>query len=101
MVLIDRGNGVNALTMVSTCGNYHIVDTAKLFLSGRSQAVRLPKAYRFAGGQVFVKRVGSAVLLIPEANSWDLMFEACDEFSKDFMKDRKQPKHQERPAFDA
>ena len=77
------------------------MDTAKLFQSGRSQAVRLPKAYRFSGGQVFVKRVGSAVVLMPESNSWDLMFEACDEFSPDFMKERNQPRHQNRPALDA
>ncbi len=87
--------------MVYISGSYHSMDTAKLFQSGRSQAVRLPKAYRFTGGHVFVKRVGSAVLLMPEAHSWDLMFEACDEFSKEFMKDRNQPKHQERPGFDS
>lgn len=72
------------------------MDTAKLFQSGRSQAVRLPKAYRFAGGQVFVKRIGSAVLLMPEVDSWDLMFEACGEFSDGFMADRDQPQHQNR-----
>lgn len=41
------------------------MDTAKLFQSGRSQAVRLPKEYRFDGTQVFIKRIGDAVVLIP------------------------------------
>jgi len=77
------------------------VDTAKLFQTGRSQAVRLPKAYRFDGGQVFIKRVGRAVVLMPEANSWELMFDACDEFTKDFMVERNQPQPQERPALGA
>ena len=77
------------------------MDTAKLFQSGRSQAIRLPKAYRFTGGHVFVKRVGSAVMLMPETGSWDIMFDACDEFSKDFMNERNQPQHQSRPLLDA
>jgi antitoxin VapB len=41
------------------------VDTAKLFQTGRSQAVRLPKAFRFEGDEVYIKRVGNGVLLIP------------------------------------
>jgi len=77
------------------------MDTAKLFQTGRSQAVRLPKAYRFDGRQVFVKRVGQTVVLMPEVNSWDIMFEACDEFSDGFMMERHQPEAQERPAFGA
>ncbi|WP_269523695.1 type II toxin-antitoxin system antitoxin VapB [Coraliomargarita parva] len=77
------------------------MDTAKLFQTGRSQAVRLPKAYRFDGRQVFVKRVGQAVVLMPEANSWDILFEACDEFSLDFMTERNQPEVQDRPALGA
>ena len=77
------------------------MDTAKLFQTGRSQAVRLPKAYRFDGSQVFVKRVGQAVVLMPETNSWDMLFEACDEFSKDFMAERSQPPLQDRAALSA
>jgi len=77
------------------------VNTAKLFKSGRSQAVRLPKAFRFDGTQVFVKRVGQAVVLLPESHPWDVLFEACGEFSKDFMSQRNQPTHQSRPTLDA
>jgi antitoxin VapB len=39
------------------------MDTARLFQSGRSQAVRLPKAYRFSGTEVVVKHFGNGVLL--------------------------------------
>jgi hypothetical protein len=39
------------------------LDTARLFQSGRSQAVRLPKAYRFSGTEVVVKHFGNGVLL--------------------------------------
>lgn len=40
--------------------------TAKLFWNGQSQAVQLPKEFRFSGTQVFIKRVGNAVVLFPE-----------------------------------
>ncbi|MFC6619701.1 antitoxin [Deinococcus radiophilus] len=39
--------------------------TAKIFQTGRSQAVRLPKAFRFEGQEVTIKRVSTGVLLIP------------------------------------
>ena len=74
--------------------------TAKLFQTGRSQAVRLPKEFRFEGQEVFVQRMGQAVVLLPTIHTWDILFEACKEFSDDFMADRKQPKVQGRPALE-
>ena len=70
--------------------------TAKLFKNGQSQAVRLPKEFRFQGTQVFVKRVGNAVLLLPEQHSWQGLFDSLDMFSDDFMVVREQPEQQER-----
>ena len=46
------------------------MDTAKLFQSGRSQAVRLPKAFRFEGTAVHIRRHGAAVILEPLAEDW-------------------------------
>jgi antitoxin VapB len=65
--------------------------TAKLFKNGESQAVRLPKEFRFAGDEVFIKRVGSAVVLLPKAKSWDTLIESLSKFPADFMRDREQP----------
>ena len=65
--------------------------TAKLFRNGESQAVRLPKEFRFAGDEVFIKRVGSAVVLFPTAKSWDALTESLEKFPPDFMSDREQP----------
>jgi antitoxin VapB len=65
--------------------------TAKLFKNGESQAVRLPKEFRFAGDEVFIKRVGSAVVLLPKAKSWDTLIESLAKFPADFMRDREQP----------
>jgi len=45
-----------------------ITDTAKIFTTGRSQAVRLPKAYRFDTAEVFIEKVGNTVILRPKHN---------------------------------
>lgn len=73
--------------------------TAKLFQNGQSQAVRLPKEFRFEGDEVFIKRSGNTVILIPRVNSWDSLVGSLDKFSKNFMADRDQPKQQKREAI--
>ncbi len=50
--------------------------TAKLFRNGASQAVRLPKEFRFRAREVCIKRIGSAVLLFPKGKAWDIMGQA-------------------------
>jgi antitoxin VapB len=67
------------------------VKTAKLFKNGESQAVRLPKEFRFAGDEVFIKRFGSAVVLLPKAKSWETLIDSLAKFPEDFMRDREQP----------
>ena len=75
------------------------VKTAKLFRNGQSQAVRLPKEFRFEGDFVYVKKSGKAVVLLPALGSWDSLVESLDKFSDDFMSERNQPVSQEREAF--
>ncbi len=75
------------------------METAKLFRNGRSQAVRLPKKFRFEGDEVNIKRVGNGVLLLPMKDSWDSLFQSLEKFSDDFMEDRSQPKGQEREGL--
>lgn len=70
--------------------------TAKLFRSGRSQAVRLPKEFRFDGDEVVVTRLGAAVVLLPKNHDWEVMFAALDGFGEDFMAKREQPGLDER-----
>jgi len=67
------------------------VEKAKLFMNGRSQAVRLPKGFRFEGDKVFVKRMGDAVVLLPRQDPWRSMLDSLESFSEDFMKEREQP----------
>ena len=76
---------------------------ARLFMNGRSQAVRLPKEFRFEGEFVHIKRVGNTVVLSPETEKMrlgDMLFAAAKKFSPDFMKDgRNQPPQQERESL--
>jgi antitoxin VapB len=65
---------------------------AKVFMNGASQAVRLPKEFRFDADEVGIKRVGSAVLLFPRDRAWELMEQALGKFDDDFMVDRHQPR---------
>jgi len=75
------------------------MQTAKLFKNGRSQAVRLPKEFRFDGDEVYVKREGNSVVLIPKGetkeNPWKDFFEALDSFDPAFPLERKQPTEQQ------
>jgi antitoxin VapB len=74
------------------------MDTAKLFLNGQSQAVRLPKEYRFHGDRVYLKRIGNAVVLLPYDAPWQTLLDSLDHFSEDFMEAREQPPLQERES---
>jgi antitoxin VapB len=69
---------------------------AKLFKSGRSQAVRLPKAMRFEGEEVIAKRFGNGVPLLPVEAPWQLMQEAMNEFEPSLELRREQPEQQTR-----
>ncbi len=73
--------------------------TAKLFRNGQSQAVRLPKEFRFKDNHVFIKKSGNIVMLIPANNSWDSLLNSLSKFSNDFLASRKQPKTQGREVF--
>jgi antitoxin VapB len=73
--------------------------TAKLFLNGRSQAVRLPKEFRFNSDRVFIKKVGNAIVLIPYQAPWQSLFDSLDKFSDDFMEKREQPDQQIRESL--
>jgi antitoxin VapB len=70
--------------------------TAKIFKSGHSQAVRLPKEFRFENDEVFIKKEGNAVVLLPIKESWDSLFKSLRKFSEDFMSVREQPETQKR-----
>jgi antitoxin VapB len=73
---------------------------AKLFANGRSQAVRLPREFRFQGEAVNIRRSGKAVVLFPADDSWDMLFDALERFTPDFLsggRNQPQPRDREDP----
>ena len=65
--------------------------TAKIFQNGRSQAIRLPKEYRFNDSEVLAHKVGDVVMLFPKSqeDSWNMLLTSLDLFSDDFMDDER------------
>ena len=74
------------------------METAKIFMSGRSQAVRLPKAYRLSGTEVRIKKIGNALVLIPANDPWQSLFDSLDQFEPGFRLEREQPQDEQRRA---
>jgi antitoxin VapB len=75
--------------------------TAKIFWTGRSQAVRLPKDFRFEGGEVRIRRHGAAVILEPVAHDWGWLDSLAGQIDDDFVRAvNEQPEPQESPALD-
>ncbi len=75
------------------------MQTAKIFINGRSQAVRLPKEFRFAEDDVFIKKIGKMVVLLPKDDPWSLLVNSLDQFTDDFMETREQPDQIPRDNF--
>ena len=77
------------------------METAKVFWSGRSQAVRLPKDFRFQTREVRIRRHGNAVILEPVADDWSWLDAIAGKLDEDFVQAaNEQPEPQERPALD-
>jgi len=78
--------------------------TAKLFMNGRSQAVRLPRDYRFSGSEVYIRQDPETgdVIISEKPSSWDGFFELRDktDVPDDFMKDRRDEAPQDRKLFE-
>jgi antitoxin VapB len=71
--------------------------TAKIFRSGNSQAVRIPKEFRMEGEEVEIQKRGATLLLRPKKTSWTPLIQSLPRFTDDFMKHgRKQPRAQTR-----
>lgn len=67
------------------------MDSAKLFFNGQSQAVRLPKEYRFNGNEVYVKKIGNTVMLFPKDQIWETFLNGLNSFTEDFyVREREQ-----------
>jgi antitoxin VapB len=75
------------------------MNTAKIFKSGNSQAVRLPKGFQLEGTEVYVKKVGRGLLMMPTDDPWASLLGSLDNFSEDFMGERVQPQLESRETL--
>ncbi|WP_293444960.1 type II toxin-antitoxin system VapB family antitoxin [Persephonella sp.] len=75
----------------------------KVFKSGNSLAVRLPKGYQIDAEEVYIAKQNNKLVIFPEKEKWDVLFDMLEELAdtetKDFLKNRNQPKAQERDLF--
>lgn len=73
---------------------------AKIFQNGQSLAVRIPKEFRMQGEEVYIKRLGNTIVLIPvNDDPWKDWENSLSLFSDDFLEDRKQPTPQTRESL--
>ena len=88
--------------MVYTIIGVIIMATAKIFINGQSQAVRLPKEYRFSGDEVGIKKVGDIVLLYSLDSAFDAFLKsppASDDFGDAILEARKEDGHHTRESL--
>ena len=77
-----------------------MIKEAKIFKNGQSQAVRLPKEFRFSTNSVYINKLANCVVLFPKNQPWNTLIDACKKFSDDFMDSREQGYEQERESID-
>ena len=71
--------------------------TAKIFRSGNSQAIRIPKEFQMEGDEVEIIKRGSSLVFRPKKMAWSSLFESLQKFTDDFLEQgRSQPKLQKR-----
>ncbi|MEH2161196.1 MAG: type II toxin-antitoxin system VapB family antitoxin [Nostoc sp.] len=75
------------------------MNTAKLTTDGTHQMVILPKDFQLTGTEVYIKKIGNAIVLIAKDNPWQSLIESLDNFSDDFMNSRDQPVIDTRESF--
>lgn len=76
------------------------METAKIFETGRSQAVRLPKKFRFNADEVVIQQLGDAVLLVPKESLWQTFLDGLNGFTDDvFENGREQGVPEERESL--
>ena len=74
--------------------------TVKVFKSGNSQAVRIPREFQITEEELVINKIGNTIVLFPRNDPWELFKRSLEEFSDDFFADgRKQPEMQKRRSI--
>lgn len=72
----------------------------KVFTSGNSQAVRIPKEYHIDYSEILIKKIGTTIILYPKSRPWENLKKSLLEFTDDFMSEgRNQPEVETRDEF--
>lgn len=66
------------------------MNTAKLTSDGTQQTVILPPDFQMTGTEVYIKKIGNAIVLFNKDNPWPTLIDSLDQFSDDFMTTRDQ-----------
>jgi antitoxin VapB len=75
------------------------METAKITKKGHQQVVNLPREFHFNGNEVYIKRLGRMVVLIPKEDPWEPLINSLNQFTEDFMVERNQPPFDERESI--
>ncbi|MEM9220282.1 MAG: type II toxin-antitoxin system VapB family antitoxin [Cyanobacteria bacterium P01_F01_bin.150] len=75
------------------------MNTAQISTNGSHQIVILPEGFQLVGNEVYIKKVGTAIVLVNKENPWESLFNSLEQFSDDFMSTREQPPLDVREAF--
>ncbi|HUW71071.1 MAG TPA: type II toxin-antitoxin system VapB family antitoxin [bacterium] len=74
--------------------------SSKVFISGNSQAIRLPREYQVDDKELYIQKIGNIIILFPKTNPWEAFEKSLSEFSDDFMiEGRNQPEMQKREGL--
>ena len=72
-------------TIISRDDEVIQMETLKLFAHGQSQAVRLPKTFRFSGDEIYTRKIGQTAMLFPKDSAWSTFTDGLNGFTTDFM----------------
>ena len=75
-------------------------DTIEIQDKSGFQSVEIPDDFKINDNKVYLKKVGNALYLIPFHNPWQSLYDSVNEFTEDFMNERKQPGLQIRESLD-
>lgn len=75
------------------------MNTAKITSDGIHQTVILPENFQITGTEVYIKKMGNAIVLLSKDDPWRSLFESLEQFSEDFMTTRNQPSLDVRESF--
>lgn len=90
---------INLQTNKQFATNLNFMNTAKLTTDGTHQIVILPEEFQLTGTEVYIKKIGNAIVLIAKDNRWESLIDSLDNFSDDFMNSRDQPVIDTRESF--